>query len=92
MNKVAVLSDTVTEMTRELADEYNIRIAPINIVMDGKQYPENEIDPDWYRKQIPEWGKADKIPTSSAISVGYFPDAYRELSRQAKQLVERGLE
>jgi len=58
MNKVAVLSDTVTEMTRELADEYNIRLAPINIVMDGKQYPENEIDLDWYRKQIPEWGKS----------------------------------
>ena len=90
MNKVAVLTDTVTEMTRELADEHNIRLAPLNIIIDGEQYPEDEIDLVWYCKQIPEWKKANKIPTSSAISVGYFLEAYRELDQQAEAILYIG--
>ncbi len=90
MNKVAVLTDTVTEMTREIADEYHIKLAPINIIIDGKQYPEDDIDLTWYREQIPKWKKIDKIPTSSAISVGYFLDAYRELSQLAEAVIYIG--
>jgi DegV family protein with EDD domain len=90
MSKVAVLTDTVTESTKELADEYNIKLAPINIIINGKQYPEDEIDLVWYRSQIPKWKELGKIPTSSAISTGYFLEAYRELSQRAEAVLYIG--
>ncbi len=90
MSKVAVLTDTVTEMTKGLANEYHIRLAPINIIIDGKQYPEDEIDLVWYRSQIPKWKELGKIPTSSAISIGYFLEAYRELSQTAEAVIYIG--
>jgi len=90
MTKVAILTDTVTEMPKELANEYNIKLAPVNIIIDGKSYPEDDIDMKWYRAQIPKWKELDKIPTSSAISVGYFLEAYRELSQKAKAILYIG--
>jgi DegV family protein with EDD domain len=90
MNRVAILTDTVTEMPKELADEYNIKLAPVNIVIDGKSYPEDEIDLKWYRSQIPKWKELGKIPTSSAISAGYFLEAYRELSQKVEAILYIG--
>ncbi len=90
MSKVAIMTDTVTEMTQELADEYSIKLAPINIIIDSKQYPENEIDLVWYRSQIPKWKDLGKIPTSSAISIGYFLKAYQELSQRAEAVLYIG--
>jgi DegV family protein with EDD domain len=90
MSKVAIMTDTVTEMTPELADEYKIKLAPINIIIDGKTYPEDEIDLVWYRSQIPKWKELGKIPTSSAISTGYFLEAYRELSQKAEAVLYVG--
>ena len=54
MHRVAVLADTVTEIPKELAEEYNIKLAPVNIVIDGKSCPEDEIL-KWYRAQMPKW-------------------------------------
>jgi DegV family protein with EDD domain len=90
MSKVAILTDTVTEMSQELADEHNIKLAPVNIIIDGKQYPEDEIDLVWYRSQIPKWKELGKIPSSSAISIGYFLEAYRELSQKAEAILYIG--
>ena len=44
MRRVAVLTENVTEIPKELAEEYNIKLAPVNIVIDGKSYPDDEID------------------------------------------------
>jgi len=90
MNKVAFLTDTVTEMPQKLADEYNIKLVPVNIIIDGKSYPEDEIDLVWYRAQIPKWKELDKIPTFSAISVGYFLETYRELSQKVGAILYIG--
>ena len=87
MNKVAVMVDTVSELSKELADEYNIKLAPMTVVIDGTAYPETEIDVAWYREQIPKWKAADKVPTSSGVALAYFLDAYRELSQKAEAII-----
>ena len=87
MKKVAIMTDTVSQMTKELADEYNIKLVPVIIIIDGKEYPETEIDRAWYYEQLPKWKAADKIPTSSSASIGYFLEAYRELSQQAEAIL-----
>jgi DegV family protein with EDD domain len=87
MNRVAVMTDTVSELTKELADEYNIKLVPVTIIIGGKAYPETEIDLAWYCEQLPKWKAEEKIPTSSSASIGYFLEAYRELSQQAQAIL-----
>ena len=87
MKKVAIMTDTLSELTKELADEYSIKLVPVTIIIDGKEYPETEIDRDWYYEQLPKWKAADKVPTSSSASIGYFLQSYRELSQQAEAIL-----
>lgn len=87
MNKVAIVTDTVSLMSQEVADEFNIRLAPLSVILDGKSYPETEIDLAWFYKQIPQWKESGKMPTTSSVSVGDFLEAYRELSRKAEAIL-----
>jgi DegV family protein with EDD domain len=87
LNKVAIMTDTVSQMTKELANAYDIKLAPITIIIDGKPYPETEIDLQWYYQQIPKWKENGDIPTSSSASIGYFVQAYRELSQRAESIL-----
>jgi len=87
VKKVAIMTDTLSELTKELADEYSIKLVPVTIIIDGKEYPETEIDRDWYYEQLPKWKAADKVPTSSSASIGYFLQSYRELSQQAEAIL-----
>jgi DegV family protein with EDD domain len=87
VKKVAIMTDTLSELTTEIADEYSIKLVPVTIIIDGKEYPETEIDRDWYYEQLPKWKAADKVPTSSSASIGYFLQSYRELSQQAEAIL-----
>jgi fatty acid-binding protein DegV len=87
VNKVAIMTDTASQITKELAAEYNIKLVPITIIIDGEAYPETEIDQAWYREQIPKWKAADKVPTSSGVALAYFLEAYRELSQKAEAII-----
>ena len=74
-------------MTEELADQFNIRLAPMHVIIDGKSYPETEVDLVWFYEQMPRWKEADKMPTTSTVSVGDFLKAYRELSQKAEAIL-----
>ena len=87
MPKVAIAADTTSEISEEIAQEYNIRLVPLYVSMDGKSYPENEIDLSWFCQNVPQWKKENKVITSSAPSVGDFVNAYRELSKQAEAVL-----
>jgi DegV family protein with EDD domain len=87
MNKVAVMTDTVTAMSQEIADKYDITIVPMGIVIDGKLYRENEVNlPEYYQKLL-QIKETEKLPTSSSISAGEFLEACRELSQKAEGIV-----
>jgi DegV family protein with EDD domain len=87
LNKVAIMTDTVSQMTKELADAYDIKLVPITIIIDGKPYPETEIELQWYYQQIPKWKESGDIPTSSSASIGYFAQAFRELSQRVESIL-----
>ena len=87
MNKVAIMTDTITQMPQEVADKYDIKIVPMGIVIDGKLYRENEVNlPEYYHKLL-QITETEKLPTSSSISVGEFLEACRELSQKSDGIV-----
>jgi len=91
VNKVAIMTDTASQITKELADEYNIKLVPLHIIIDGESYPETEVDVDWFYGKILEWKREDKLPTTSSPSVGDFLKAYRELSPKVEAVLNISL-
>ena len=87
MKEVAILTDSVTCMSPEIAHEYDIKVLPTSVVIDGKSYYETEVDLDEFCEKLPQWQEAGKRPTSSGVTTGAFVEAYRELSQTAKAIL-----
>jgi len=84
-NKVAIVTDSLACLTRELVAEYEIGIVPLNIHFEGKVYKDwVDITPsqsyELFLKNPDSWG-------SSAPSPEDFLKAYREASKQAKNIL-----
>jgi len=87
MSRVAVMTDTASYIPQELADEYNIKIVPMHIMIQGKDYAEDEVNLANYCNNFPRWKREDKLPTTSGVPLGTFLEAYRELSKRATAIV-----
>jgi fatty acid-binding protein DegV len=81
------MTDTNSQMTKDIADKHNIRLVPLHVTIDGKSYPKNEVDLTRFYEQMPEWKQENKLPTTSAPSIGDFLEAYRELSQKAEAIL-----
>jgi len=87
MNKVAIIIDTTSNMSQEIADRYDVKLMPAGITMKGKTYPDTEINLTDFYEKLPKWKKAGNMPTSTAVPISVFLDAYRQLSRKAEAIL-----
>jgi len=87
MNKVAIIIDTTSNMSQEIADRYDVRLMPAGITMGGKTYPDTEINLTDFYEKLPKWKKAGNMPTSTAVPISVFLDVYRQLSRKAEAIL-----
>ncbi|HEY55783.1 MAG TPA: DegV family protein [Dehalococcoidia bacterium] len=83
--KVAIIADSTACLTREHAEQYGITVAPIPISFGGKLYRDwVDITPDEAYKLFLK--DPDSFKTAGA-SPGIFLEAYRQASRQAKEIL-----
>ena len=90
MKKVAIMTDTVSQMPQEIADRYDIKLMPLNVTIEGKTYLDTEVNLAWFYQQMPKWKEAKKIPMTSSIPIGVFQETFRELSRKAEAILYIG--
>lgn len=90
MKETAIVTDTNSLMTRELAKEYNVRLVPLYVTIAGKSYPENEVNLAEFYRDLPKWKQENRLPTTDAPNVADFQRAFRELGRKAKGIVYVG--
>ena len=84
-NKVAIVADSLACLTRELVEEYEIGVVPLNIHFEGKVYKDwVDITPsqsyELFLKNPDSWG-------SSAPSPADFLKVFREASQQTKNIL-----
>lgn len=84
MNKVAIVTDSATPVPSELVQEYGVKIVPVHVIMDGKSYPDTEID---MGKLYARLEKKENLPTTSAATTGQILQAYREVSHRAEAIL-----
>jgi len=84
MEKVAVITDSIACLTRELVEQYGIRILPVNFFFGGKVYKDwVDITPN---EAYELFLKDPESFKSSSVSAGECLEAYREVSKQAKDI------
>jgi len=85
MDKVAIIADSIACFTREMVEQYGIRIVPSNIHFDGKVYKEYlDISPSEAYRLLER--DPDCFTTSSPSPADYL-EAYRELSTRAQSIL-----
>jgi DegV family protein with EDD domain len=87
MQKVAVMTDTVSYMPDQIAKQHDITVIPTHVIFNGKSHFEDKIDLAWFYKQLPGWKESDSIPTTSSPSIDDFLGAYHRLSQQTDSIV-----
>ena len=84
-NKVAVVTDSIACLTSELVEQYRIGIVPIRLLVQGKVYRDLvDITPsEAYELFLQDPGSFNTSPASP----GNYLEAYREASKQAKNIL-----
>lgn len=83
--KVAIVTDTIGCISEEEKKKYNITEVPVRIIFGNKVYRDRvDLKADEFYAMF---GKTDCLPTTSAPSPEHFFNAYRERSREAKNVL-----
>ena len=83
-SKVAIVTDTVSSLPRDVAEEYGISVVPMHVIMDGRDYLETEVD----KGQFYSWFEDEaRHPKTSAPSIGDFLEVFRELNGESKHIL-----
>ena len=83
--KVAVITDSIACLTKELVEQYGIRIVPISFYFGDKVYRDGiDISPAEFYALLKQ---AEKLPTTSGSLPGPFLEAYRKASQRASSIL-----
>jgi len=84
MKEVMVITDTLSSITPEIAEEHDVMVAPYHLIMDGKDYLDNTTD----REELFARLKSFKnLPTHSACTQGEILKAFKKASKKAKSIL-----
>ena len=82
---VAVLVDTSSGITKEIADEYHLRLVPLHLMWDRKEYADwVDIAPKEFYARLKT---AKTLPTTDGSVQGEFYDAFEELRGKVDGIV-----
>jgi DegV family protein with EDD domain len=85
MSKVAVVTDSVACLPKELVDKYSITIVPISLIINGHVYKDGvDITPTEVYQLV---ATNKSTPTTSSPTPGDFIQVYRELSNSVDGIV-----
>jgi DegV family protein with EDD domain len=85
MAKIGIVTDSTAYMDRGYAEEHDIKIVPLKIIMDDVSYREGiDISNDDFYSRLKQPGV---FPTTSQPSAGEFLEAYREMSERYDALI-----
>jgi len=83
--KVAVATDSVACLPRELVQRYAIRVIPLNVILEGRVYRDGiDMTPSDVYEALKQGAE---LPTTTAPSPGEVVEVYRELSRRASGIL-----
>lgn len=84
-NSIKITADSTCDLTDDLCEKYDISIAPLYIIMDGKDHKDGlEISPDDIYKFVDRTGE---IPKTAAVSIADYIDIFSRYVEQGRTVV-----
>ena len=82
---IKIITDSTNNLSPEILERYDIRVAPISIHFGDETFEENvDIDRELFYRKIEELGI---IPTSSQPTPAWFARFYQELTKQGHSIL-----
>jgi DegV family protein with EDD domain len=84
-NKIAIVTDSVAQVPRSIAEKWNISVIPLYVNLEGKSYRDGvDLDlAELYRRMREE----KIIPTTSAPTIGQFEEEFKNLIHSGAQSI-----
>lgn len=83
--KVKIISDSTCDLSKELLEKHEISIVPLYVVLDGETKQDGvDIIPDDIYEYVE---KNNKLPTTSAASIGDYQEVFKHWRDQGFQIV-----
>ncbi len=82
--KIAITSDSVIDLTKELLEKYDIKILPLNILVGDTDYKDGEITPSEIFEHV---NKTGVLPKTSAANEQTFIDFFSEILKEYDAIV-----
>lgn len=81
---VCIVTDSTSDIPRELAEELGITIVPLSVTIEGETFPDGTIPLDEFFRRM---DAASELPKTSQPSVGAFLDAFNERLEHCAEVV-----
>ena len=89
MGKIVISADSTCDIGPELSERYDIRFFPYHIIFRDREYLDNV---DITTEQIYEGFREDgSLPATSAINVGEYLDFFKDLLKDADEIIHLNL-
>lgn len=82
--KIAITSDSVIDMSKELLDKYDITIIPFNILLGDDEYKDGEISSERIFEYVNETGV---LPKTSAVNEETFKEFFSEVLKEYDAII-----
>jgi DegV family protein with EDD domain len=84
-DKIIIASDSTTDLSAELIEKYDIKILPLGITVDNKEYTDGvDINPDMIYEQYEQTGK---LPKTAAINIAQFEEFFAKNTANGESIV-----
>ena len=85
MSKVAIVTDSTSCIPPELVKQYDIRIGPYHVIMDGEDYKDliDITPPEFWRR----FSTLKSLPTTCVLSPGEYIEIFNDLAKRTKDIV-----
>lgn len=85
MSKVAVITDSTAYIPKELREEKNITMVPLNVVFGNEAYKEEiEITTEQFYEEMKS---TERLPKTSQPAVGLFEEVYKKLAQDHDEII-----
>ena len=81
---VCIVTDSTSDIPRELAEELGITIVPLSVTIDGETFPDGTITLEEFFKRM---NAAPELPKTSQPSVGAFLEAFNDCLERCSEVV-----
>ena len=90
MMNFALMTDSASDLSAQLADELSLTVLPLTVTVDGHNYANYLDEREISAKQLYAMLREGKIATTSAANTGTFIQAFEEHLKQGKDVLYLG--